>query len=287
MGYRVVYLGRRGSIMPFTRHLVTDSDPLSTLDMLDISSDGRVIVKSSGASGRYEDLRRDVEEYKYYVAHNRLLYLPFTTVHEYLELLEQSSVSLACVGPRLVTYLAAAVSDFYIPHEMMAEHKIQSTDTLKLELFQVPKMLGKMKAECSPEAFMVSFKLETDHNLVIPKARKAISNYGVDLVVANELHSRRDKVFLVTTDDCRELVRAPEAKQIEVVIVHRIFDEHLKHALKSKVCMVALSPPRQQPPLESKACLFSRVLSSPGALTSVLVSCAFAVVGVICASTAT
>ena len=81
----------------------------------------------------------------------------------------------------------------------MATHKIQSSDTLVLELEKVPKLLKKLKSSWAPKSFVVSFKLETDELLVIEKARKAIDIYGVDLVVANQLQSRRDEVFLVTS----------------------------------------------------------------------------------------
>lgn len=233
-GYRVVYLHRRGSVMPFTRHLSPDShvDHMTMLDLIGVDDEDRVVFKEGG---HIEALRRDVQEYHYYRRNHRVIYIPFTSVHDYLDALELAARCLAPLKQRLATYLAAAVSDFYLPHDMMAEHKIQSTDTLKLELFQVPKMLGKLRNEWAPDAFMISFKLETDHSLVVPKARKAINNYGVHLVVANELHSRRDKVFLVTVDDCQELVRAPEAKQIEVLIVNRIVQAHLKFAREASI----------------------------------------------------
>jgi hypothetical protein len=35
---------------------------------------------------------------------------------------------------------------------------------------QVPKMLGALRSEWAPEAFLVSFKLETDISLLISKA---------------------------------------------------------------------------------------------------------------------
>lgn len=243
-GYRVVYLHRRGSVMPFTRNIAPNAaDSLSMLDALSVDTGGRVVFDKS--SDGLADVRQDVSDHHFYKDNGRLLCLPFTTVHDYLSLLEESTRCLSSIGHRLVTYLAAAVSDFYIPHDMMAEHKIQSTDTLKLELFQVPKILGKIKHEWAPDAFMISFKLETDHSLVVPKARKAIANYGVDLVIANELHSRRDKVFLVTEDDCQELVRAPDAKQIEVLIVQRIALAHVRFAQQKGVSLRPLGRKKQ------------------------------------------
>ena len=68
-------------------------------------------------------------------------------------------------------YLAAAVSDFYIPEDKMIEHKIQSRETsmLKLELEPVPKMLGIVKTKI-PNATAISFKLETDDAILKKKA---------------------------------------------------------------------------------------------------------------------
>ena len=44
---------------------------------------------------------------------------------------------------------------------------------------------------------MVSFKLETDHNILIYKASKALYNYKVHLVIANILQTRRNIVYLI------------------------------------------------------------------------------------------
>ena len=58
-------------------------------------------------------------------------------------------------------------------------------------------MLGKLTKEWAPHAFHVSFKLETDMDLVVSKARAAIEKYGVHLVVANQLQTRKNVVYLV------------------------------------------------------------------------------------------
>jgi hypothetical protein len=47
------------------------------------------------------------------------------------------------------------------------------------------------------QAYVVSFKLETDPALVIPKARLALATYGHQLVVANLLQTRATTVTLV------------------------------------------------------------------------------------------
>lgn len=62
---------------------------------------------------------------------------------------------------------------------------------------QVPKVLKPMVQQWAPEGFIVSFKLETDMDLLIPKASAALDRYGHQIVVANDLHSRKEQVCFV------------------------------------------------------------------------------------------
>ena len=97
-------------------------------------------------------------------------------------------------GDRVMFYLAAAVSDFYVPWPDLPEHKIQSRGgALNLQLQQVPKCLGLLRSEWAPAAFHVSFKLETDEQLLLKKSKAAITNYGMHCVVANELSTRTER----------------------------------------------------------------------------------------------
>ena len=58
-----------------------------------------------------------------------LLQVEFNTVSEYLRDLEVISRTLHSLKAPSITYLAAAVSDFYIPTDQIAEHKIQGIST--------------------------------------------------------------------------------------------------------------------------------------------------------------
>ncbi|KAH6782030.1 phosphopantothenate-cysteine ligase-like protein [Perilla frutescens var. hirtella] len=88
-----------------------------------------------------------------------LLKLPFTTIVEYLQILQLISSSMSSLGSSALFYLAAAVSDFYVPWESMAVHKIQSSsDPLDMRLAQVPKMLSVLRKDWVPKAFCISFK---------------------------------------------------------------------------------------------------------------------------------
>ena len=58
----------------------------------------------------------------------KLLVVNFVTLNEYLTLLKLICSTLSRVGRKALIYLAAAVSDFFIPSEDMSEHKLQSSD---------------------------------------------------------------------------------------------------------------------------------------------------------------
>lgn len=73
----------------------------------------------------------------------------------------------------------------------MVQHKIQSDDgPLDLRLDKVPKILKPLVKEWAPLGFVVSFKLETDESLLLPKARQSLSMYGHQIVIGNILETR-------------------------------------------------------------------------------------------------
>jgi hypothetical protein len=81
----------------------------------------------------------------------------------------------------------------------MVNHKIQSSSSSGLQLYlsQVPKMLRMLTLKWATKSYIISFKLETDENILYEKAWKAICNYRVNLVVANLLHTRTNVCYLI------------------------------------------------------------------------------------------
>ena len=77
---------------------------------------------------------------------------------------------------------------------------------------QVPKVLRPLVQEWTPEGYIVSFKLETDPNLLIPKSRAALSRYGHQLVIGNDLHRRKHEVVFVE----RTAVRGSGSATVDV-----------------------------------------------------------------------
>lgn len=137
--------------------------------------------------------------------------IPFQTVQTYMHLLRGLSRLLHSMGSDALVYLAAAVSDFYIPRETMAEHKIQSSGGgLELRLDPVPKMIKPLVSSWCPDAYVISFKLETDQNLLVPKSREALAKYGHQLVVANMLNNRKKIVTLVSAEEEKAVTMTDE-----------------------------------------------------------------------------
>ncbi|XP_010345804.1 phosphopantothenate--cysteine ligase isoform X3 [Cebus imitator] len=122
-------------------------------------------------------------------------------------------------------YLAAAVSDFYVPVSEMPEHKIQSSGgPLQITMKMVPKMLSPLVKDWAPKAFIISFKLETDPSIVINRARKALEIYQHQVVVANILESRQSFVFIVTKDSETKLLLSEEEIEKGIEIEEKIVD---------------------------------------------------------------
>ena len=103
-----------------------------------------------------------------------LFLLPFTTVTSYLFLLREVAERMQVLGNEGLFYLAAAVSDFFVPPERMVEHKIQSGDLpggggeaastvggkkLVIDLDPVPKFLKRLVERWAPDGMIVSFKV--------------------------------------------------------------------------------------------------------------------------------
>ncbi|XP_061365339.1 phosphopantothenate--cysteine ligase 2-like isoform X2 [Gastrolobium bilobum] len=191
-GYAVIFLYRRGSFQPFSRSL--PDDPL--LECFEPTKDSNFQVCEAYS----EAVKRVIVDHHTAVAGGYMLKLPFSTIFEYLQMLQMVAISMRCIGPHAMFYLAAAVSDYYLPWKDMVEHKIQSgSHLLDVKLVQVPKMLSVLRKDWAPLAFCISFKLETDSNILLNKAVTALEKYKMHAVVANELSNRKEQVVVVTS----------------------------------------------------------------------------------------
>ncbi|KAI0631260.1 phosphopantothenate-cysteine ligase [Trametes polyzona] len=202
-GYAVIFMHRQFSLQPFSRHYSHSTHPF--LDFLDFDPSESSSADPTAAShivvrpSERAQLLEVLTAYKAVQNAGTLLTLTFVTVNDYLWLLRAVSQELSVLGRSCLYYLAAAVSDFFLPRQRMSEHKIQSgKGSLHIEMDQVPKILKPLVAEWTREGFIVSFKLETDPQLLIPKARQALARYGHQVVIGNDLNRRKFEVVFVS-----------------------------------------------------------------------------------------
>ncbi|CAI7611808.1 unnamed protein product [Penicillium viridicatum] len=234
-------------LLPYSRHYSHSTNCfLDFMDEAPASADasnpghGPIMVRDE-----YQDQMRSVlRKYRYAKQNNRLLLLPFTTVSEYMFELRSIAKLMRPLGPNALFYLAAAVSDFFIPRSRMAEHKIQSGELpphmsgsaissdeiytgeneenpssnsrkLVINLDPVPKFLHQLVDGWAPEGSMVvSFKLETDPSLLVYKARTALQRYSHHLVIGNLLSTRKWEVVFITPDEPHERwLRVPKSRR--------------------------------------------------------------------------
>ncbi|KAK7855034.1 phosphopantothenate--cysteine ligase 1 [Quercus suber] len=218
-GYAVIFLYRRGSYQPYCRSL--PEDPL--LECFEYTDESSIRVRESHS----EAVKKAISEHHAAVAEGFLLKLPFTTIFEYLQMLQMVATSLRSLGAHAMFYLAAAVSDFYVPWKSMAEHKIQSASgPLDMRLVQVPKMLSVLRKDWAPMAFCISFK-----------ADMALKKYKMHMVVANELLTRKDEVVVVTSNE-KILVHRDKTEVGDVVenpLIRVIVERHSAYVEKSDI----------------------------------------------------
>nr|CAD2192482.1 unnamed protein product [Meloidogyne enterolobii] len=158
-GYAVIFFHREESLKPYSRRY------LHFFDHLDVTDEGKVEIVN------FPNLSRDVSTYKRNAS--RLLFIPFVELDQYLHDLEVICTCLHKCGPKVLIYLAAAVSDFYVLEERLPTHKIQSRDgELQLTLSLVPKLLERLVEKIVPSAYIVSFKLETDESIFTQKSQR-------------------------------------------------------------------------------------------------------------------
>jgi phosphopantothenate-cysteine ligase len=249
-GYAVIFLHRQYSLLPYSRHYshstncfldFMDEAPPSSESSNSGSDNGPIMVRDE-----YQDQMRSVlRKYRYAKQNNRLLLLPFTTVSEYMFELRALAQLMRPLGANALFYLAAAVSDFFIPRSRMAEHKIQSSEIpanlqdtnatvdsndiytgeneetpsnrkkLVINLDPIPKFLHRLVDGWAPEGSMVvSFKLETDPSLLVYKARTALQRYSHHLVIGNLLSTRKWEVVFITPDAPHERwLRVPKSRR--------------------------------------------------------------------------
>lgn len=227
-GYAVIFLHREFSLLPYSRHFSHTTNNCF-LDYM-IEKDNKIEINDKYADQMLKVLRK----YRQAQDSKSLLLIPFTTVNQYLYTLKLISQNLEVLQSKALFYLAAAVSDFFLPQSKMPTHKIQSQANggkLEVNLEQVPKFLRRLVDSWAPQSMLVSFKLETDDLILIQKANAALDRYQHQLVIGNLLQTRKWEVVFVTPDGNQNWIRlndkeTAEGVEIESRIIPAVIKEH-------------------------------------------------------------
>lgn len=233
-GYAVIFLHRQFSLLPYSRHYSHSTNCF--LDFLTEGQNGEVLAKQE-----YQEKMLDVlRKYTTSKTSNTLLLLPFITISEYLWELKEIALLMRPLGSSGLFYLAAAVSDFFVPRERLAEHKIQSGELpptqaekdgegksnsnsvpvgkkLVIDLDPVPKFLKSLVEGWAPEGMIVSFKLETDPSLLVSKAQAALRRYAHHLVIGNLLSTRKWEVVFIAPNLEEKWIRVPMHRRVKSI----------------------------------------------------------------------
>ena len=252
-GYAVIFLHRQFSLLPYSRHYSHATDCF--LDFLHEGPGGSVVANEEYREKMVKVLR----QYNSAKSKNLLLTLPFTTINDYLFVLRAIAQLMRPLGPNGLLYLAAAVSDFFVPPERMVEHKIQSTNAadsqpekepgpiatdaktgeegeeeevfdnfdsfpavprskrLIVDLDPVPKFLKNLVDGWAPEGMIVSFKLETDPEILVHKAKYSLDRYQHHLVIGNLLSTRKWEVVFVAPGHKDQWIRVPRHRRKKTI----------------------------------------------------------------------
>lgn len=233
-GYAVIFFHRQFSLLPYSRHYSHSTNCF--LDFMTEGQHGEVV-----ANHEYQEKMLSVlRKYRAAKESNALLLLPFVTVNDYLWELKEIALLMRQLGSRGLFYLAAAVSDFFIPRDKMVEHKIQSSDItdqvdlaeslsttvpedlntpsgkkLVINLDPVPKFLKSLVQGWAPEGMIVSFKLETDPSLLESKSQSALRRYSHHLVIGNLLSTRKWEVVFIAPESKEHWIRVPPHRRVK------------------------------------------------------------------------
>jgi len=223
-GYAVIFLYRKDSIQPFTRRIKLLSDSFMDCIQHDESSKSIKVIPEY-----YEIVANSLKKHNTALSSNLLLKVTFVTIFDYLFLLKAAAQALMVHKESLI-FAAAAVSDYFLPLDKMAEHKIQSSsDPLQITLQPVPKMLKELTTKWAPNSFVVTFKLETDEAILAFKVNESLKKYNQQVVIGNLLQNYSDVVHVfrraASNHTPQTIQRSAEEKKQGIDIEHQLVNQ--------------------------------------------------------------
>ncbi|KAJ3005757.1 hypothetical protein NUW54_g4200 [Trametes sanguinea] len=183
-GYAVIFMHRQFSLQPFSRHYSHSTHPF--LDFLDFdpsedpSEASHIVVRPSERAQLLEVLTA----YKAVQRAGTLLTLTFVTVNDYLWLLRAVSQEMSLLGRSCLYYLAAAVSDFFLPRQKMYKNGHEKATSCRSRFaFRQPFDFASFLTH-PPTAGDRSRPADS-------QGAASACRYGHQVVIGNDLHHRK------------------------------------------------------------------------------------------------
>lgn len=243
-GFSVVFFHREGSHLPFTVDIPSKYDLLVAIGSnLDSNEDHSGLLEN-------ERFKKIVKASRNLINYSdRIFMMEFGSVHEYFNGIDYIISHCKEFPTCIIFFLAAAVSDFYIPENLLSKNKISAsselalssgnefqTPSITLELYSTPKYAQYIRNEM-PYCFLVLFKLETEIETLYKKSDKLLKMCNANVVCANLLQSRRDNVIIFTPDSKTEIKKRSDTIEESVVsIIISLYEKHLLNNEQGRLC---------------------------------------------------
>ncbi|CAF0709776.1 unnamed protein product [Brachionus calyciflorus] len=233
--YAVIFIHRRRSLRPFERKF-HNVNILEIFKKAEENEHCNFQVDQSQINFNFDQL---IQTYGDLSKKNMLLNIDYITVFDYFAVLDYCCKAINLFGKNALVYLAAAVSDFYIPKSQMSKHKIQSSNGgLNLDLKPVPKLVGKLRSEWCPKAYIVTFKLETDPSLLHNKSKASLEKYQNNCVIGNILDQRKNNVVILEANGKSTEINLEKGstknEEIEELIIKFLVSKHSSFILNAE-----------------------------------------------------
>ncbi|CAK4922700.1 unnamed protein product [Aphanomyces euteiches] len=235
-GYAVIFLSRRGSLAPFSRHFQAYIRDNMFMSMLQVQEDDSLVVRAEDSVRRSHIaciLKASQE------SQDCLFNLRFDSVQQYLFYLRAASEQIEAAGTRGMVVLAASVLEYYVPtastdvNVTLSTNSAEKTqkDALALNLVRVPNLIRKIRQEYAPKAFIVTLKSVEDKNQVYNVAFAELEKWGVDAVVVDSpelvgelaLVSEQEYVTVTHKDQTKFEMELDTLCAASLVEMHRMF----------------------------------------------------------------
>uniref|UniRef100_A0A6G3MGV3 Uncharacterized protein C4B318 (Trinotate prediction) n=1 Tax=Henneguya salminicola TaxID=69463 RepID=A0A6G3MGV3_HENSL len=205
--YFVIFLSNSSSFKPFLYHLNNLFD----------------FPNNSNFTQTICDLQISISTYM-----EKILIMEYTYLNEYLYILSLCSSLLQARTVRCMYILAAAVSDYYIPIQFMVNEKFRGDDfsTIFKNSKKTPKILPFLFNYYAHASLFVTFKLETDKNILFKNCFDSLDKIGNTVIIGNLLNTRQNEVWLCMNPEKIKHIVTDNKIKIESKIIDELVKIH-------------------------------------------------------------